>query len=31
MVDCSAAGRMEQAPLAVIDLLAPDGRIAHVR
>jgi sugar phosphate isomerase/epimerase len=32
MVDCAAAGRMEQAPLAaVIDRWLPTGRIAHVQ
>jgi D-psicose/D-tagatose/L-ribulose 3-epimerase len=32
MVDCSAAGRMEQEPLAaVIDRWLPTGRIAHVQ
>jgi len=32
MIDCAAAGRMEQAPLAaVIDRWLPTGRIAHVQ
>jgi sugar phosphate isomerase/epimerase len=32
MIDCAAAGRMEQAPLAaVIDHWLPTGRIAHVQ